>query len=233
MRRSTLVLLALLFVVVLAASAVGSAPPPVDVCGICGLADDEGYPPDQPDAVILDSSLTVTVAEDGTTRWVETATVGEATARRLRTDESYRERVVESERIVTRPRNLTATLDGQRVTVRYGGQRPATRRLGGVVVFDFDQSSYRPSIGEYAVTVRGPGETVPRLIPGNGERANETVVWPTAATDGFGRTQVIFGPSGPVGAVFGYAVARPLRVVVGALLGGAILVVGRRVSRSP
>ena len=230
MRRSTLALLALLFGIGLAASAGSGAPPPVDVCGVCGLADDEGYPPDQPDATILESSLTITIAEDGTTRWVETATVGETTARRLRTNESYRERVSESGRIVTRPQNLTTTLDGQRFTVRYGGQQPATQRVGGVVVFDFDQSSYRPSIGEYAVTVRGPGETVPRRVPGNGERVNGAATWPRDATDGFGRTQVIFGPSGPVGTVLGYVVVRPLRVVAGGLLVAAILVAGRRIS---
>ncbi|RNJ25524.1 hypothetical protein [Halosegnis longus] len=231
MRRSTLALLALLFGIGLAASAASGAPPPVDVCGVCGLADGEGYPPDQPDATIVESSLTITIAEDGTTRWVETATVGEETARRLRTDESYRERVAESERIVTRPQNLTATLDGQQFTVRYGGQRPATQRVGGVVVFDFDQSSYRPSIGEYAVTVRGPGETVPRRVPGNGERVNGAAVWASEATDGFGRTRVVFGPSGPVGAVLGSVVGRPLRVVAGGLLVAAILAGGRRVSR--
>ncbi|MDZ7745182.1 MAG: hypothetical protein U5K28_01130 [Halobacteriales archaeon] len=229
MRRFPTALLALLFVplLVLTASAGVAAPPPVDVCGVCGLADDEGYPPDQPEATILDSSLTVTVHDDGTTTWVETATVSEETADRLRTDERYRQRVTQSTRIVTRPQNLTATLNGQQVTITYGGQTPAERRIGGIRVFDFDQSSYRPSIGAYRVAVRGPDGTVAHRVPGNGEQIDGDAVWPASVTDGFGRTAVVFAPSGPVGAVFAHTVGTSRRAVGGVVLVVAVLIVSR------
>jgi len=230
MRRSVMPLFALLFVVAIAVSVGSGAPPPVDVCGICGLADDEGDPSDQPDATVLDSSLTVTVGDDGTTRWVETATVSEETAERLRREERYRQRVTESTRIVTRPENLTATLDGQQLTVRYRGES-AARYPGGVTVFDFDQSSYQPSIGAYRVTVRGPGETTAHRIPDDSERQNGTAVWPTEVTDDLDRTTVVFAPSGPVGAGVAYIIEARLRmVVVGLLLASAAVGLGYRLT---
>jgi hypothetical protein len=192
-------------VAVLTVTAAG-APPPQHVCGVCGedleiAAEDEDI-----DLTVVNSSLDITVTDDGDGRWVARIAVENATAL---TDHSLRERIVRQtyehgRTVVENPMNLTTALDGDTLVVRFAVRDMAHRGVGGVLVVDYFRSA--PVEGSYVVaadrvTVTGPAGTAPSYVDGGATAREGSVVWRTGADGAVhlpDETYLAFAPGGGV-----------------------------------
>ncbi|RDI69902.1 hypothetical protein [Halopelagius longus] len=131
---TTAVVIALL----LALSAVAAVPsadaraPPTPVCGVCSL---DRTAPDGTPVTAGDSTLTVSLHENGSTTWranVELASGSDALAE----NESFRRAVVEevTRRSVADPEAIYSRIDGETLIVRYR-DTGATESPAGTIVF--------------------------------------------------------------------------------------------------
>jgi len=131
--RALLPLVALLLCVTAAVAvpAVDARAPPTPVCGVCDL--DRTTPSGDP-VVAGESSLTVTVHENGSTTWLARADLtagGDA----LAANDSLRDAVASEAAAdgIADPRDVDARLDGDALVVEYRDPGAAERSVGTVV----------------------------------------------------------------------------------------------------
>jgi hypothetical protein len=247
-RRPALVAAAIL-VVLPAVATVGpatAAPPPQELCGICGPefeyeAAERGVP-----LTVEHSTATIDVDRSGTGHWHARVRIDEGSADRLAANATLRERVVtetyaHGRTVVDGPRNLQTRVENDTLVVDFDVSNVAHRSVGGVVLVDLLDPRTRRStvqIGADELRIGGPNGTAVTRVPTGATVEDESVVWRPddpgiglsgdtglafAATDGplaQSATTVAFVGYGFSLAGFGVV---PLGVLPALVLGGAVL----------
>lgn len=194
--RSLVVALLLCVTVTAAAPPVDARAPPTPVCGVCDL---DRTTADGAAVVAGESSVTVTLRENGSTTWdarVALASGGDA----LAANESLRRAVV-ADAVrdgIAEPTSVTARVDDDVLSVDYRDPTAAERRLGAVVFTPLTPASPRSPfatggegtryLAADSLTVRGAsGRAVHGDAPASG--ADGGLVWSpeSAGPDADGR----------------------------------------------
>jgi hypothetical protein len=192
-------LLGVVVVGVLAVIAGCGEPPPAAFCENCTDDFDELRGVDD-EVVVEHRELTVTVREDGSSRYVVRSRVDRETldaaspADRERLRERLRERYA--------GRNARVELGEDAVVVGYDGPRVGEPGIGGTVVVDYlrepDFMATAWEVKPDRLVVRGPPETVPTRVPEGAVVRDGTLVFEEG--DRIDReTLFLFAPDGPVG----------------------------------
>ncbi|PSQ23136.1 hypothetical protein BRD06_09465 [Halobacteriales archaeon QS_9_67_15] len=248
-RRPPLVVVAALALLPAVAAGVApatAAPPPEELCGVCGPefeyeAAERGVP-----LTVEHSTATIGVDRSGTGHWHARVRIDDGSADRLAANATLRERVVtetyvHGRTVVDDPRNLRTRVENDTLVVDFDASNVAHRSVGGVVLVDMLDPRTRRStvqIGADELRISGPNGTAVTRVPADATVENGSVVWrPDDPGIGLGGDSTLaFAPAdGPLAqsattvALVGYGVnfAGPGVVVLGVLpalaLGGAAL----------
>lgn len=168
-----------------------AAPPPVEVCGVCGdqlstIGPQEGVPMN-----VEYSVANISVRDDGSSHWHARVWITDSAARRFEANASLREHVVrttleDGRTAVEAPRNLRTRIDGSTLVVDFDVENVAHRSVGGVWLVDFLTSSYHGrtlEIDADTLRVRGPNGTVVARAPESARVRTGSVVWRPAGGD--------------------------------------------------
>ncbi len=214
MGRARLVF-ALYFVVAgtLGAAAVAGAPPPEQLCGVCG-------PSTANDAEIAGATgpgtLDVYLDDDGDSRWRATVPVAESAAERYRTNGSALETAVSEAWARSHVadgdvRAVESRVEGSAVVVNYTVYGVAEPGVGDARIVDYFAMGPSPTRYEMAaerVTIHAPAGTVVTNDPAGAVVEGDTATW-TREGEGPGefdeQTYVTYGGDGPLGTARGYA----------------------------
>lgn len=202
----------LVLVPVLTASAVGptvAAPPPEELCGVCGPAL-EGEASEVGVALTVEhSSATIDVVEGGTGHWHARVRLDDAAATRVAQNATLREHVVREtyahgRTVVDEPRDLQTSVENDTLVVDFDLPNVAHESVGGAVLVDLlDYRTRRAGIRVVAdeLRIRGPEGTAVTRSPPGATVEDGAVSWRTDR-DGValhGDTRLAFAPSdGPI-----------------------------------
>ncbi|SFR93602.1 hypothetical protein SAMN05216559_1331 [Halomicrobium zhouii] len=204
--RYALLAVAALLALPLVAPATSAAPPPEDVCGVCGHEFEQTAADLGANVTVVESELDVRVAEAGSSRWTARVWVDERGAEHFAANRTLLEQTVERTyesgyTVVDNPRNLSVTLDERLVVVTFTVDDAAQRYPGGVVVFDAvasDSADGNPRLVADEVTVRGPPSTVVTHAPSGASSEGNRSVWTAGETVLVRDSVVAFAPDGGV-----------------------------------
>ncbi len=182
-----------------------AAPPPQELCGVCG----DGLERTAEDAGMLltveHSTATITADADGTGHWHARVRVTDSAAAALAANATRRERVVgetlDRRTVVEDRTNLSTRVVNDSLVVTFDARLHVTERLGvSLVAFaPAEPGEGSPTVVADRVTVRGPQGTVPTRAPTDASVANESVVWASGGSPGTGPVLAFAGSDGPVG----------------------------------
>jgi hypothetical protein len=178
--RPILLLLLLVGILALALPVGVAAPPPADACSVCHTLETRET------TTVVESDLTVRVKATSASTWTSRVTVDDATATRLAENRTRLAALVtdsfrDSPRtVVDDPQNVSYTLDGQTLRVRYTVPETVQSGRAGVVLF----TGFRAGPGESRVAVnadrlvvRGRSGQAVTHAPGGGTVDGEQVRW--------------------------------------------------------
>jgi hypothetical protein len=205
--RRTLALV-FLCLVGLTASAVGvatAAPPPQELCGVCGdglerAAEDAGVP-----LTIEHSTARITVDADGSGHWHARVGLSPAGAATLAANATRRERLVretlDRRTVVERPSNLSTRVENDTLVADFDAPVATTERAGVTLVAFAPPGGVEGSVSVVAdrLTVRGPGGTVATRAPAGARVDGRDVVWTGGGWFGTGPELAFAASGGPVG----------------------------------
>ncbi|WP_164471843.1 hypothetical protein [Halosimplex salinum] len=176
--------------VVAVAPAVG-APPPEELCGVCG----DGFEDAAAEAGVLltveRGTATIAVRDDGSGHWTARVRVSESAADRLAANESLRERVVreslDRRTVVDDPRNLRTSVEDRTLVVDFDAAGVAHRGVGGVVLVDMLDSRTRRAalrVDADELRIRGPNGTAVTRAPTGATVDGAAAVWRSDESSG-------------------------------------------------
>lgn len=211
MRTARLALLALCcsLVALGGVAAVASAPPPTQICGVCGphIANDAEI-----DGATEPGTLDIYIDDTGDSLWQARVPVNSSAAERYRTNDTALEAAVDgawarSHAANDDGRTADSSLEGETVVVNYTVDDVATRGVGDAWLVDYfavGTSNTRYGIAAERVTIHTPeGTEITNRIPA-AEVDGTNATW-TAET-GFDRqTYVTYGNGGVRGTATGHA----------------------------
>ncbi|WP_226023151.1 hypothetical protein [Halomicrobium salinisoli] len=215
--RYALLAVAALLALPLLAPAASAAPPPENVCGVCGASFERSAERLGVDAIVAQSDLDVRVRADGDSRWTARATVNRAAAERFAANRTLLERAVREtyashRTVVDDPRNLSVALDGRTITATFAVENVTQRYPGDVLLFDAvasDRSDGNPRLDADEATIRGPSGTVVTRAPDGASNEGNQSVWAAGGTVLVRDSVVVFAPDD--GAVSQAATAAAVR----------------------
>jgi hypothetical protein len=246
--RPALVLLCCGLVGLTGVVAVAGAPPPSQLCGVCGpgIADDSELT-----GATGPGTLDVYVDGDGDSLWHARIPVTDAAADRYRADATALEAAVDDAWARYHAadgdvRTVDATLEGSAVVVNYTVDDVAERGVGDAWIVDYfavGPGTTRYRMAADRVTIHAPAETVVTNRPAHATVDGNAATWTRgegAAGDFDEQTYVTYGESGVLGTASGYAtvglaVGPPALVrglVVGVVPGALIGLVGAATGRT-
>lgn len=211
-----------------------AAPPPAEVCGVCGDELSTAGPQLGVPLNVEHSIANVTVREDGSGHWYARVWITGSAADRLAANASLRERVVrealaDDRTAVDDPRNLRTRVEGSTLVVDFDVPDVAHRSVGGVYLVDFLTAEYHDrnlQIDADTLRIRGPNGTVVTRAPAGATVETDSVVWnPAGRNYGLdGDARLAFaGTDGPLANV---ATTFAITADGVAFAGPAVLVVG-------
>jgi len=186
-RRLALVAAAILVFlpVVAAVGPATAAPPPQELCGVCGPefeyeAAERGVP-----LTVEDSTATIDIDRSGTGHWHARVRTDDESADRLAANATLRERVVtetyaHGRTVVDDPRNLQTRVENDTLVVDFDVSSVAHRGVGGVVLVDVLDPRTRRSIiqiGADELRIDGPNGTAVTRAPAGATVEHGSVVW--------------------------------------------------------
>jgi len=187
-RRPPLVVVAALALLPAVAAGVApatAAPPPEELCGVCGPefeyeAAERGVP-----LTVEHSTATIGVDRSGTGHWHARVRIDDGSADRLAANATLRERVVtetyaHGRTVVDDPRNLRTRVENDTLVVDFDASNVAHRSVGGVVLVDMLDPRTRRSviqIGADELRISGPNGTAATRVPVDATVENGSVVW--------------------------------------------------------
>lgn len=205
-----------LLVALLAAAPATAAPPPQELCGVCGdefstVAPGEGVPLN-----VEHSTATITLRSDGSGHWHARVRVTGSAAERLAANATLRERVVREtyahgRTVVDDPRNLATSVENKTLVVDFDVPGVARSGPGGVVYAEFLSRSGTEGAVELdadRIEIRGPNGTVVTSGVDGLETCGGAAVWEREGdeTGGLPRSATLaFGPDGVVDALATWA----------------------------
>jgi|GEM_PF-546626 len=219
-----------LFVVVsLGASPAAAAPPPQELCGVCGdelerSADEAGVP-----LTVEHSTATIAVDDEGTGHWHAQVRLSPAAAERLAGNEALRTELVrgalDRRTVVDDPRNLETRIENDTLVVDFDVPGVASDRLGVSLVTFASAEGVEGSVTVVAdrLTVRGPEGTVPTHVPADATVDESAVVWVDGGLVGLGPAIAFADAGGALGSV---ATSAALVLDAGSRVGPGTLLVG-------
>jgi hypothetical protein len=177
---AVLLLVFLTSVLVLTLPGGAAAPPPADACSVCHSLETRET------TTVVESSLTVRVDAPSASTWTSRVTVDDATATRLAENRTRLSALVTDSfrdtraTVVDDPQNVSYTLDGQTLRVRYTVPETVQSGRAGVVLF----TGFRAGPGESRVAVNADrlvvrgrsGQAVTHAL-GRGAVDGEQVRW--------------------------------------------------------
>lgn len=177
MRSPAIALIVLLVVTTGLAASVTASPQPTPVCGVCGggLVFGTAGTDALRGLTVEESTATIRVHEDGSATWDVTNHVGnESAVSYLHEHPAALDRLVaealEYSTVEGPFRNVSATIDGDRVHIRFEDPTAARRMPGGVMVVDYLHTrgyDSWPVVTADRLTIVGPaGTTVTNNPPG-------------------------------------------------------------------
>ncbi|ELY70344.1 hypothetical protein [Natrinema versiforme] len=211
MRPARLVLLALCcsLVAIGGLATVAGAPPPTQLCGVCGphVANDAEI-----DGATELGTLDIYIDETGDSRWLARVPVNSSAAERYRTNDTALEAVVDDAWVRSHAaagdvRAVDSSLEGETVVVNYTVNDVASRGVGDAWLVDYfaaGTSNTRYGLAADRVTIHAPeGTEITNRVPVAAVDGN-AATW--TADTGFDRqTYVTYGDGGVRGTVTGYA----------------------------
>ncbi|MFB6139639.1 MAG: hypothetical protein ABEJ26_04295 [Halosimplex sp.] len=246
---ATAVLAALSLAAPLPVAPAGAAPPPEEVCGVCGDALESAAGDAGLALTVEHSAATIRVDGSGTGRWLARVRISDGAADRLADNASLRRHVVreslDGRTVVDDPRDLRTRVEDGSLVVAFEVPGVAHRSVGGAVLVDLlDRRTRRAGFRVAADELRiaGPNGTAATRAPPSGTVEDGSVVFrsegPRAGL--WGDTRLAFAPTdGPVArglttvgfVAFGVEIADSgvlfLGVVPALALGGALLALRR------
>jgi hypothetical protein len=198
-------LVGVLVVVALGAGPATAAPPPQELCGVCGdglerTAEEAGVP-----LTVEHSTATVTVGDDGAGHWRARVRLSPAASERLAASATLRERVVREtldwRTVVDDPRNLETAVENDTLVVDFDVSGVARDRLGVSLVTFASREGAEGSVTVVAdrLTVRGPDGTVPTHVPADATGTESAVVWADGGQAAIGPAVAFADSGGPAG----------------------------------
>jgi hypothetical protein len=223
------VLVGLFAVTALSVGPAAAAPPPQELCGVCGdglerSAEEAGVP-----LTVEHSIATITVDADGSGHWHVEVRLSPAASERLAANATLREHLVrgtlDRRTVVDDPRNLETDVENDTLVVDFDVSGVASDRLGVTLVAFAPADGVEGSVTVVAdrLTVRGPEGTVPTHVPADATANESAVVWVDGGLAGTGPV-VAFADSG--GAVGSVATSVALALDAGSRVGPGTLLVG-------
>ena len=206
-----------------------AAPPPQELCGVCGdelerTAEETGIP-----LTVEHSTATITVSADGTGHWHARVRVTPTGAERLAADETLRTELVretlDRRTVVDNPRNLETNVENATLVVDFDVRGVARNRLGVSLVTFAPVEGVEGSVTVVAdrLTVRGPEGTVPTHVPADATANESAVRWTDGGLAGIGPATAFADSGGVVGSV---ATSVALVLDAGSRVGPGTLLVG-------
>ncbi|SEQ48066.1 hypothetical protein [Natrinema salaciae] len=194
---------------VIGVATVAGAPPPSQLCGVCGsgLGDDAGI-----DGATEPGTLDVYVDEAGDSRWHARVPVTASAAERYRTNATALEAAVDDAWVRYHVadgdvRTVESTLEGNTVVVNYTVDDVARRGVGDSWIVDYfalGTSNARYGLEADRVTLHTPEGTTVTNDPARATVDGSAATWTRA--DGVDRqTYVTYGDGGVLGTATGYA----------------------------
>ncbi|WP_435360675.1 hypothetical protein [Haloarchaeobius sp. DFWS5] len=160
-----LVFVALLLLTPATLPATTAAPPPEAICGVCGESLEDAASDAGVTATVETSELAGQVDENGTATWTARVELNDDAADRFAAEPELRERVVTAALdgryiVFDDTQNVTSSVDGDTLLVRFDTPDVAHRSVGGVLLFDaFTQDDGRAFVDADRLTVAGPSGT--------------------------------------------------------------------------
>ena len=183
MRRAAV---GVLLLVLLSAGVAVASSPPTALCGICGDEGSRGSPgliehPALENATSGDSSVTVQVWENGSSRWTERLELDQRTAETLVTNPSLRRQAIEDSfgrYVLNEPATFESSIENRTLQVRYRVADSGHQGVEGVLLFDqFHLSAPWYDANADRVVIRGPPGTTVVNEPPTGIVENGPVVY--------------------------------------------------------
>jgi len=218
-----------LAVVALVAGPATAAPPPQELCGVCGdelerSAEETGLP-----LTVEHSTATITVDDDGAGHWHARVRLSPPAAERLAANATLREHIVretfDRRTVVDDPRNLETGIENDTLVVDFDVSGVARDRLGvSLVTFaPLEGAEGSVTVAADRLTVRGPHGTVPTRVPADATVNGSTVVWVGGGLVGAGPALAFADSGGPAGSL---ATSVALVLDAGSRVGPGTLLVG-------
>ncbi|ELY78384.1 hypothetical protein [Natrinema pallidum] len=197
----------------LCVTAVAGAPPPEQICGVCG-------PSTANDAEVTGATargvLDIYIDDNGDSRWQARVPVTETAAERYRTNATALEGAVDDAWARYHAadgdvRDVRSSVRGETVVVNYTVTDVANRGVGDSWLIDYFATGTSPTRYEMAadrVTIHTPAGTVVTNHPADATVDDNTVTWAaegTAGGDFDDQTYVTYGNDGVRGTASGYA----------------------------
>lgn len=188
---------------------VAGAPPPTQLCGVCGdgLAGERGI-----DGATDPGTLDIYVDDAGDSRWQARVPVTDSAAERYRTNTTALEAAVDDawtryHAAAGDVRSVETALENETVVVNYTVDGVARRGVGDTRLVDYfavGASNTRYVVAADRVTIHTPEGTAVTNRPARASVDGNAATW--ARGDGFdGRTYVTYGGAGVLGTASGYA----------------------------
>jgi len=217
-----------LAVVALAAGPATAAPPPQELCGVCGdelerTAEEKDIP-----LTVEHSTATITVGEGGTGHWHARVRLSSTAAERLAANATLRESLVretlDRRTVVDDPRNLATGVENDTLVVDFDVPGVARDRLGVSLVTFAPLEGVEGTVTVVAdrLVVRGPDGTVPTHVPADATANESAVVWVDGGLADIGPA-IAFADAGPAGTP---ATSVALVLDAGSRVGPGTLLVG-------
>ncbi|WP_226481541.1 hypothetical protein [Natrinema amylolyticum] len=195
---------------VVGVAAVAGAPPPEQLCGVCG-------PSTANDAEIAGATdrgtLDIYIDDTGDSQWRARVPVNASAAERYRTNATALEAAVDdawarSHAADNDVRTVESSVAGDTVVVNYTVDDIAERGVGDAWIVDYFATGTSPARYELAadrVTLHAPEGTVVTNDPAYATVDGDTVTWTPEGNDFDDQTYVVYGSDGVRGTASGYA----------------------------
>jgi len=188
---------------------VAGAPPPTQLCGVCGdgLAGERGI-----DGSTEPGTLDIYVDDDGDSRWQARVPVTDSAAERYRTNTTALEAAVDDawtryHAADSDVRSVETALENETVVVNYAVDGVARRGVGDTWLVDYfavGTSNARYGLAADRVTIHTPEGTTVTNRPARASVDGNAATWTRGG--GFDRqTRVTYGSGGVLGTASGYA----------------------------
>jgi hypothetical protein len=218
-----------LVVLAVAAAPATAAPPPQELCGVCGdelerTAEEIGVP-----LTVEHSTATISVDDEGDGHWHAQVRLSPTATERLAGNETLRTELVhgalDHRTVVDDPRNLETRIENDTLVVDFDVVGVASDRLGVSLVTFASAEGVEGSVTVVAdrLTVRGPEGTVPTHVPADATANEAAVIWVDGGLAGTGPAIAFAGAGGVVGSV---ATSVALVLDAGSRVGPGTLFVG-------